>query len=347
MQTINQLCLLRLSAIGDVSHAVAMVSAIQAQQPHIKITWIIGKIEYELVKYVPDVEFIIFDKKQGRAAYQSLKVALNGRKFDVLFAMQVALRANLATFFIRAKRKIGFDWSRSKELHSVFINDAIAPQRHCHVLDGFLGFAKSIGVKPPESLTWNIQVPKAIIDSVAQRSKPWGRYVVINPAASKAERNWLPERYAQTAEYMSDKGFTVVLTGGPGKLDRTLADDILQRTSVNCVDLVGKTQLIELLEILRYATLVIAPDTGPAHMATMVSTPVIGLYAHSNPRRTGPYLSLDYCVSVYDEVIRDQRGQPWETLNWGTRARGEGLMARIEVEQVLNTIDKLLLSLPN
>ena len=86
--------------------------------------------------------------------------------------------------------------------------------------------------------------------------------------------------------------------------------------------------------LLKHARLVIAPDTGPAHMATTVHTPVIGLYAHSNPRRTGPYSNIDSVVSVYDECVEEQRGKPWSALPWGTRAKGSQLMEKITVDMV-------------
>ena len=100
----------------------------------------------------------------------------------------------------------------------------------------------------------------------------------------------------------------------------------------------GKTSLTQLLAVLKQATIVLAPDTGPAHMAVTQGTPVIGLYAHSNPGRTGPYLSLANTVSVYDEVITTQHSQP---VAWGTRAKGEDLMSMIEIEPVLQAFDRL------
>ena len=101
----------------------------------------------------------------------------------------------------------------------------------------------------------------------------------------------------------------------------------------------GKTSLTQLLAVLKQATIVLAPDTGPAHMAVTQGTPVIGLYAHSNPGRTGPYLSLNNVVSVYDEVIAEQH--PDKLIPWGTRAKGADLMALIQLEPVLQVFDRI------
>nr|WP_252729316.1 glycosyltransferase family 9 protein [Aliiglaciecola lipolytica] len=333
---------MRLSAIGDVCHAAAMVDRIVKHAPNIQITWIIGKIEYQLLKGMPNVRFIIFDKKMGKDAYVKLKDDLNGEKFDALFLMQVAFRANWAARLINATTKIGFDWARSKELHWLFANRRIAAQQHAHVLEGFMGFADSINVPSPNNVSWSIPLADDEQKLAKDLQAELKSYVVISPAASKAERNWLPERYASIADYLTEKGINVVLCGGPADLDKSLGQQIETHSKHKVTNLIGKTSLKQMLAVLKFAKFVIAPDTGPAHMATTVGTDVIGLYAHSNPRRTGPYLSLQYVVSVYDQVILQQTGKTWQQLPWGTRAKGQDLMKLIEVEKVVEQIDRLL-----
>lgn len=338
----KNLCILRLSAIGDVCHAVAMVQRIRRQWPDARLTWVIGKVEHQLVGDIPGVNFVIFDKRQGRQAYVQLKQQLSGQTFDALLVMQVALRANFAAMQIKAKRKIGFDWQRSKEFHWLFTGKRIQPQQHAHVLDGFMAFADALGVPVEDNVNWDMSLSEQDKSWAAEQTQPLGDYVIISPAASKAERNWLPERYAQIADYLHQQGKSVVLCGGPGALDRNVADAILAHTNAIRADFVGKTSLKQMLALIAGAKLVIAPDTGPAHMATTVGTPVIGLYAHSNPRRTGPYLDQHRVVSVYDELVLQQKGKTWQALPWGTRVKGAELMARISVQAVQAKVDAWL-----
>ena len=333
---------MRLSAIGDVCHAVAMVTRIQSQWRDAEITWVIGKVEYQLVKLMPNVRFIIFDKSKGKAAVESLKAQVAGETFDALLMMQVALRANLASRVIKAKLRIGFDWARSKELHWLFANKRVAATKHAHVLKGFMDFADALGVPEPKAVSWNIPVASEDAKWGAEQAKTLGKYVVISPAASKAERNWLPQRYASIADYIQEAGVTVILCGGPGDLDRKTADAIKASVKYPLKDFTGQTTLHQLLMLLKHAHLVIAPDTGPAHMATTVGTPVVGLYAHSNPRRTGPYNNLERLVSVYDECIEEQKGKPWSALPWGTRAKGSQLMEKITVDMVKQKVAPFL-----
>ena len=339
---INSLCLLRLSAIGDVCHAVAMVQAIQRQYPALKITWVIGKVEYQLLKYLPNVDFVIFDKSQGWRSYANLRKALKGQQFDVLLHMQVALRATIASLMIKAKVRIGFDRARAKEGQWLVTNHNVEPLETPHVLDGFMGFAKALGVT---DLTprWHIPVPQADTQFAQSQIHDHDKTLIISAAASKAERNWLPERYAAIADHAITQGYKVMLCGGPTPLERELADAITQAMTLTepsrFTDLVGKTSLTQLLALLKQARVVLAPDTGPAHMAVTQGTAVIGLYAHSNPGRTGPYFSRELVVSAYDEAIASQHEG---AVKWGTRAKGEHLMELISVARVQQVFDSLI-----
>ncbi len=343
MADIKKLCILRLSAIGDVCHAVALVERIQRHRPDIEITWIIGRIEHQLVCDIPGINFVVFEKSRGLAAYKKLRADLKGQVFDALFVMQVAFRANMAATCVNARQKIGFDRARSKELHSLVTNKHIAPQVHAHVLEGFMGFADAIDIPRDPGPRWHIPVPEDAKALASDLQGRLGKYVVICPSASNSSRNWQAGSYAKTAEYLRQKGYAVVLCGGPGAGEKELGEAIMQHTDSVNENLIGTTSLKHLLAILSAAELVVAPDTGPAQMATTVGTRVVGLYAHSNPLRTGPYLSLDYTASIYDQVIEEQQGKPWQQLRWGKRAKGSDLMQRIGLEQV---IEKINLALP-
>ena len=335
----NDICILRLSAIGDVCHAVSAVQAIQRHYPAANITWVIGKVEAALLDGLPGVELVIFDKKLGKEAYKQLKQTFRHKKFDILLHMQVAFRANLVARCIPAKIKIGFDWHRAKEAHSLFINRRIKKQPSAHVLEGFMGFAQAIGV-PCREPRWQLPVTDLDRQTAQQHLEGLSRVVVIAPAASGPERNWLPERYAEVARHAHNQGFSIVLTGGPTALEQRLVSDILQHIDFPVLNLVAKTSLKQLLCVLEQALLVIAPDTGPAHMAVTVGTPVIGLYAHSNPARTGPYLYQDYIVEVYHQSLLQQYDKTADQLPWGRRVKGNQLMAQITTESVIAMFDR-------
>lgn len=337
----KSICLLRLSAIGDVCHAVATVQAIQKCHPQAEITWIIGKVEYQLLKGLPEVEFIIFDKTAGLSGYIQLKEKLKGRCFDILLHMQLSIRASLATLFIRAKEKWGFDKSRSREGQWAFTNRYIDSEKQFHVADVFFSFARAIGVEADAKPEWNMPISQSDLDWQKEHLTVSGKYIVISPAASNVDRNWLPCRYASFANYAHAQGFSVVLCGGPSAMEKKLAQEIASECDFEPFNLVGKTSLKQLLAVLKSAKMVLAPDTGPLHMAVTVGTPVIGLYVHSNPKRTGPYHCQKYVVSGYEDILQQQTGSDSQQHCWGKRVKGENLMALISVDEVICQFDKM------
>ena len=149
-QTPLSICLLRLSALGDVTHVVPLVRTLQAAWPQVALTWVIGKGEHRLLDGLPGVEFVEYDKKTGLAGMRALRRscadACRRRRFDALLQMQVAARANLLSAFIPARRRIGYDRSRSKDLHGLFVNERIADRPGIHVLDAIGSFCEPLGL---------------------------------------------------------------------------------------------------------------------------------------------------------------------------------------------------------
>jgi len=206
-------CILRLSALGDVCHALAVLRALQSAWPATRFTWLIGKAEHRLLGLVPEVEFISYDKRGGLAELGRLRRALRVRRFDLLLHMQLALRASLISTFVSAPVKLGFDRGRARELQWLFTTDRIAAAERQHVLDGLLGFATALGV-PVTRPRWDIPLPEAAVASAA-RLTAGEPTLVISPCSSHRLRNWNVAGYAAVADRAHRAhGLRVVLCGG-------------------------------------------------------------------------------------------------------------------------------------
>jgi heptosyltransferase I len=337
----GRICLIRLSSIGDVCHAVAMVQAIQRHFPECRITWVVGRVEAELVQGLPGVELLVCDKSQGLRGMARLRTALKARRFDVLLHMQISLRASLVSLMIRSPRRIGFDRARAGEAQWLFTNHRIRAQEHAHVLDGFKAFAAELGV-PDYEPRWNIPISREDVEwatSVLPAGKP---VLGIVPAASRPERNWTAEGYAAVASHALGRSFRVALFGGHSSLEARLGEEIRSRLGRPVSNLIGQTTLKQLLALLGRTAVLLAPDTGPVHMAVTQGVPVIGLYCHSNPRRTGPYNSIDYVVNHYDRLFHEHYRAPWTERPWGTRLRGDDLMENIGIGEVTEMFDRVV-----
>jgi heptosyltransferase I len=336
------LCVLRLSALGDVCHVLPVVRTLQDAWPSTQLTWIIGALEHRLLGHLPGIEFVVFDKKGGARAYRALRERLSGRRFDVLLHMQLAIRASLAAAAVPARVRVGFDRARARELQWLFTNQRIAARRNEHVLDGFFGFAEALGVRG-RAMRWDIPLPASALEH-AHRVVPDGEpTLVLSPCSSHALRNWTATGYAAVADHAARRhGLRVLICGGRSALELDVGRRIESLMQQPCVNLVGKDTLLELLATLQRATVLLTPDSGPAHMATAVGTPVIGLYAATNPARSGPYYSRTWCVDRYDAAARRFRGRPAAELPWTAKIEQPGVMELIEPADVIERLDALL-----
>ncbi|MBZ0332629.1 hypothetical protein MARI_22720 [Marinobacter sp. JH2] len=336
----KSICILRLSAIGDVTHVIPVVLSLQEQLPGVHITWVIGKIEAKLIGDLPGVEFIIFDKKTGRQGYADLRKQMKDRKFDALLHMQVALRANLAAALIPAKIKVGYDKARSKDLHSLFINKRIAPAPQQHVRDCLASFLEPLGLKaaPPR---WHIPLTDADHEFARSHLAADRKNLIISPCASHTLRNWPAERYAQLADYAIETyGMKVILVGSPAPFEAEYCTAIESAMKQKADNICGKDTLKQLTALMSEADLVVAPDTGPAHIASSVNTDVLGIFAASNPNRSGPYNSLKWCVNRYPEALQKFTDKTVEEARWGAKAEFEGAMELVSVKDAAEMLDR-------
>ena len=341
-----RVCILRLSAVGDVCHALPVVRTLQAAWPGTCFTWIIGRLEAGLVGDIPGIEFIIFDKAKGLHAYRELRRTLRGRRFDLLLHMQMSLRASLASVFaVRAPVKLGFDRVRAHDYQWLFTNRRIPYQPHQHVMDSLFGFAEACGVTA-RVLRWDIPIPAEAAAFAREHIPDTVPALIISPCANarfRNFRNWRTERYAAVADYaIQTLGMRVLLTGGPSAGEREYAARIEAGMHHKPDNRIGKTSLKQLLALLQRAAVLISPDSGPAHMATAVGTPVIGLYASTNPERAAPYLSRRWCVNRHAEALQKFSGRDPDTVRWGTRVRDPSAMDLIQVEDVITQLTGLM-----
>lgn len=341
----SSVCLIRLSAIGDTCHVLPVVRTLQEVWPGTAITWIIGRTEAQLLGDVDGVEFLVVDKRSGWRGLRALRADLAGRRFSVLLHMQTALRASLISLMVEADVRVGFDRARARELQWLVTNRQIAAVPHQHVMDAMFEFARAVGVEQ-RVLRWNIPVSDDDARFAREVMPDGTTWMLVSPCSTQRFRNfrnWRAERYAAVADYAwREFGCRAVLTGTGTPTEREYAAQIVAAArESSIVDLVGATSLKQLFALIRRATVVVCPDSGPAHMATAAGTPVIGLYATTNPLRAGPYLSADLVVSRYREAI-ERGGGSVEASRWGTRVRTAEAMDLIAVDDVTARLDQVL-----
>jgi heptosyltransferase I len=320
----------------------AAVRALRQQLPLATITWITSPLVYALLGGMQGVEFEVVEKPRSLRDYRTFYRSFRHRPFDVVLAMQANLRINLLYPALHAPRKIGFDRTRAREGQWLFCSQHI-PFRDTHLVDSFLSFAETLTGEPATAV-WGLPLDESDLcwarEQLQTLPKPW---VAIHAHASKAERNWLPERYAEViCQAVSRWQCGILLTGGPSPAEQSLCVQLAHQATGHTLNLCGKTTPKQLAALLSLVDVLIAPDTGAVHIARAMNTPVIGLYAVASPKLTGPYERMEYCVDRYPQAVQQLLHQDPERLPWNTRVHHSDAMSLISVEDVMQQLKRVL-----
>jgi heptosyltransferase I len=322
-----RVCLVMLSALGDVVHALPVVTAIKRHAPATRLTWILQPGPAALVRGHPAVdEIVLFERRRSWSGLLDLRRTLRTRPFDLVLALQPYFKAGLITGFTRAPVKLGLDRGRARDLNWLFTTHRIPPRPLGHIQDQFLEFLDAIGV-PRGEPAWGLRITDeeraAARALVAEVEGPLVGFVV---ATSKPRKNWLPDRFAQLAGRLRDAhGARCVLLGDTTSIERAAASAIVAGTDAAPIDTLG-CGLRETVALMDACDVVVAPDTGPVHICVALDVPAVALFGYTNPRRFGPYRR-------FGDLLVDAFGDPGETYAAAARYR-DGRMERITAEMV-------------
>lgn len=272
----------KLGALGDVINTLPLAINLKARLGA-TIHWLVEPLSYPLIVRHAHVDHaILFDKYRWRPSLTAVRRQLRAVRYELTLDLQRILKSGFFALSADSRRRIGFDRRRCKEFTWLLPFERIPPSDpQAHMLDQYLEFARYLGLERPE-VRWEIPL------SGQHRIGLPPDYAVLNIGATKPANRWYPERFASLAEALAERyQIQCVLTGGAE--DRPGAERIAAVGVAGLVNLVGKTSLPDLVEVLNGARFVVSCDTGPMHLAVALNTPVIALFGPADPRRTGPY----------------------------------------------------------
>jgi heptosyltransferase I len=332
---LQRVCIVMMSAVGDAVHVLPVISALKRQYPGVHITWVLQPGPAALVRGHPLVdEIILFDRTKGVAGFVEVRHQLRARRFDVVLNLQVYFKAGIITAFTQAPVKLGFDFARARDFNWLFTSDRVHARPMQHVQDQYFEFTEWLGI-PHEPVTWTLG-PFNDAERTWQREfmarfdRPIAPIVV---ATSKAQKDWLPERWAQVCDALAgDFGLQPVLVGGRSPRELRAEHVILEQARRKPVSALGQGGLRGLVGIFDAAALVLSPDTGPLHISVALDRPVVSLIGYSNPKRVGPYRK-------FRDLMIDAYGDPGEDYPISMENRRDR-MARITVTDVLERVQR-------
>jgi heptosyltransferase I len=294
--------IVKLSALGDVVHALPVAVTLRAHRPHARITWVVEAREAAVLRNHPAIDSVVcVDTRRWRRARAprtlvgvaadvgDVRRQLRAAALDVAVDLQGLMKSGVITGATGAPVRIGFARRCCREpLSALFTNRHVSPAAHAtHIVDQYLSLLAPLGIATPrpEFLIPTDVAAESRADEFLAASglKPPDRIVLLNPGAGRTEKRWAMERYAELARRLREDGAGVVVVWGPG--EREMAESIAAAGAI----LAPPTDVAELTALLRRASVVVGSDTGPLHLAAAVGTPCVGLYGPTRAERNGPY----------------------------------------------------------
>ncbi len=286
----KKILIIKPSSLGDVVHSLPFLNAVRDRFPGAEIHWVIAKGLEGLLEGHPMINKLwIINKdewkkiKNVKGTITELKVlfgSLKKEKFDIAVDLQGLLRSGVLTAVSGASVRIGF--SEAREGGGIFYSHRVDGGKDIHAVDRYLKIAKFLGcditdVCFPLPLSFNSS-------HITHHLSPAEEYAVMVPGARWHTKRWPPERFGELASRLQVKSIVV-----GGKSDKDIADRVVDSSKGNAISLAGKTNIKELIEVMRMARFVVSNDSGPMHIAAALGVPVFAIFGPTNPLRTGPY----------------------------------------------------------
>jgi lipopolysaccharide heptosyltransferase II len=300
-QAENILCV-RLDTIGDVLMTTPAIKALKESKAGRRITLLTSRFGATVAKLVAEIdEIIVYDapwmkatarRENSRPEYEMIERLRQG-KFDAAVIFTVYSQNPMPAAFLCYMADIPLRLAHCHEqvyqmlTHSV--QDHEPHQGIRHEVRRHLDLVASVGCRPNDE-RMSLKAPdgaveqvEAILEEVGiEQTRPW---IVVHPGATAASRRYPPEGFAEAGRLLVEEmGLQLVFTGSGDEAE--LVSRIQNLMGVPSYSLVDRLDLGEMTALLSLAPLLLANNTGPVHMAAALGTPVVDLYALTNPQHT-------------------------------------------------------------
>jgi lipopolysaccharide heptosyltransferase I len=294
----DRILIVRMSALGDIVHALPVLAALRRVWPAAKVDWIVDEAYASILTLAEGLnERVIVRKKGGGVAgYLDAVRHLRAQRYDAALDLQGLLKSAVWARISGAARVIGFDRAHLREpMAALVYTETVVPRDATHVIQKNLSLLNALNIPTGEvSLPLKADADADTRAAIAAAGGP-RRYVVLNPGAAWPNKRWPAERFGELAAQIRARfGLPTMVTWGPN--ERALAEAVVA-ASAGAATPAPPTAIADLAAIMRDAALVVSGDTGPLHIAAAMGTPLVGLYGPTWPERNGPWHPDDQVIS--------------------------------------------------
>jgi heptosyltransferase I len=341
---LDRILVVRLSALGDIVHALPVLAALKREWPMASVDWLVEEAYAPILSLATGLNRrIIVRARQridqpdtiafaGALGYPRAIAYLRRQRYDVALDLQGLIKSALWTRLSGARRSVGFDRTNLREpLAAAFYSETIAPQTTRHVIQKNLSVLYALGavVGPPELLLE--PKPSSAITGAVRAMGGVRKYAVLNPGAAWPNKRWPPEKFGALAVAIHQRaGLRSFVTWGPAERDLALA---VVAASKGAATDAPPTAVGDLAALMRDAAVVVSGDTGPLHIAAAMGAPLVGLYGPTWPERNGPWHPDDEVISRAGECVCHHKRKC---------QRGDPCIDEIDVTSVLKAVERRL-----
>jgi heptosyltransferase-1 len=332
-QPLSRILVVRLSAMGDIIHALPAVTALRFAFPKVTIGWVVEERWSELLCTMrapmsgarsaqrPLVDRVhVANMAEWRSALLSNRTwgqiatglsHLRGSSYELALDLQGAIRSALLARCSGVPTIYGFAQPRENAASMFYTRQVIAHGRH--VIQQAMSLVEALVGHP-------VQVPRVEFprDPAAEaeierrlQERDIHEFAILNPGAGWGAKQWPARRFGQVATKLADDGLKSIINFGPGEEELARA---VESASGGAAEAVA-CSISELIALTRRARIFIGGDTGPMHLAAALRVPVVGIFGPTDPARNGPFGTCSMVLrSPSSETSHARHTEPEEGL---------------------------------
>lgn len=301
--TALKVLILKPSSLGDVVQALPVLRLIKRHLPESQIYWWIDANLEPLLQGDPDLAGLVrFERKRWASPWHWDELLrsvswLRAQRFDWVIDLQSLARSGLFAWLANGELLIGLDEPREGARG---FYDLIARRAsfHTHAVDWYLAVLPLLRVPVHWQFDWIPSRPE-VATALRQKFRIGDeRWVIIQPGARWLTKRWPAENFAAIVRQLAESHPTLRFAILGSADEQSLGELIARAAPKQCLDLIGKITLPEMVEWIRLSTLMVSNDTGPMHVAAALGKPVVALFGPTEPRRTGPYGQVEHVLKL-------------------------------------------------
>lgn len=303
---IDNILVVKLSAIGDVIHALPVSYALKESFPEARVTWVVEPVAYDLLTNNPYIDqIIIFEKKKFKSIggfikhVPSFSTYLKKVKYDVVLDLQGLGKSAAIAYLSGAPLKLGC--CNMRELSHLVSKPVCGPNQHGHIVERYLDVARALGCAV-KKVVFPVNITPKEADIAQKLLMQAGMdmlnpYVVLAVGANWPNKRWPTAFYAKLVDWLYAQNLIPIVIGS-GVVDARLVEEINAQSEIPAVNLVNKTTLKQLAYIIKNAKAIVGGDSGPVHLAAGLNRPVALLMGPTDSIRNGPYGQIENAIEI-------------------------------------------------